>query len=158
MYCNERPGLPERARQVVPCGGKVYYDLVAKRAKRDSDDVHFLRLEKLYLFPMDVLVEELAPYRHCHLVWCQEEPRNMGAWSFVAEFIQEAAELAGCEHPRPRYAVRMTATSPATGLASRHRAEQAALVAEAFEIGRAPVGRVAARKSTSNTYNIEEPS
>ena len=145
MYCDEKPGPPERARQVVLCSGKVYYDLLQEREKRGTDDVHFLRLEQLYPFPLDALAEELEPYRHCHLVWCQEEPRNMGAWSFVDEFIQEAAEAAGCEHPRPRYSGRMTAASPATGLMSRHKAEQAALVADAFEIGLPALGRVASR-------------
>ena len=149
MYCDERPGPPEEAQQVVMCSGKVYYDLLAEREKRGDASVHFLRLEQLYPFPLEPLVEELTPYRHCHLVWCQEEPRNMGAWTFVAEFLQEAAEMAGCEHPRPRYAGRMTAASPATGLASRHHAEQKALVADAFEIGRPVLGRVKARMARS---------
>ena len=146
MYCNEKPGPPEKAKQVVLCSGKIYYELLAEREARGTDEVHFLRLEQLYPVPMEPLAEELAPYRHCHLVWCQEEPRNMGAWDFINEFIEEAAIEAGCEHPRPRYAGRMTAASPATGLLSRHKLEQTAVVADAFEIGKPAVGRVGSRK------------
>ena len=147
MYCDERPSEPADARQVVLCSGKVYYELLAEREKRGVTDVHFLRLEQLYPFPFDALSEELAPYRHCHLVWCQEEPRNMGAWDFIAGFIEEVAAELGFSEPEPRYAGRMTAASPATGLASRHRAEQQALIDEAFEIGKPALGRTAARRS-----------
>jgi 2-oxoglutarate dehydrogenase E1 component len=147
MYCDELPSDPADARQVVLCSGKVYYDLLAEREKRGASDVHFLRLEQLYPFPADALAELLAPYRHCHLVWCQEEPRNMGAWSFVGEFIEEVAVELGCAHPEPRYAGRMTAASPATGLAKVHAAEQQALLWDAFEIGKPAQGRTAARRS-----------
>jgi 2-oxoglutarate dehydrogenase E1 component len=147
MYCNEIPAPPQDARQVVLCSGKVYYDLLAEREKRGTTDVHFLRLEQLYPFPADALGELLAPYRHCHLVWCQEEPRNMGAWSFVHEFIAEVAEELDFEFLEPRYAGRMSAASPATGLAKVHAYEQAALVADAFEIGKARVRRTAARRA-----------
>jgi 2-oxoglutarate dehydrogenase E1 component len=146
MYCDEIPSAPDEARQVVLCSGKVYYDLLAEREKREVRDVHCLRLEQLYPFPADALRELLAPYRHCHLVWCQEEPRNMGAWTFVSEFISEVAEGLGCQHPEPRYAGRMTAASPATGSAKVHAAEQRALVADALEVGRARQRRTAARK------------
>ncbi|MEE2679080.1 MAG: 2-oxoglutarate dehydrogenase E1 component [Myxococcota bacterium] len=147
MHCDQIPSLPEDARQVVLCSGKVYYDLLAEREKRGVYDVHFLRLEQLYPFPADALAEFLEPYRHCHLVWCQEEPRNMGAWDFVDEFIEEVAEGLGFEHPELRYAGRMTAASPATGLARVHAKEQAALVADAFELGKPRVRRTAARRA-----------
>ncbi len=147
MYCDAVPSEPAEARQVVLCSGKLYYDLLAEREKRGASDIHFLRLEQLYPFPTDALSELLEPYRHCHLVWCQEEPRNMGAWSFVAEFIREVAEQLGCAHPQPRYAGRMTAASPATGLAKVHVAEQQALVWDAFEIGTPAQGRTAARRA-----------
>ena len=123
------------------------YDLLTEREKRGTTDVHFLRLEQLYPFPADALAELLEPYRHCRLVWCQEEPRNMGAWSFVSEFITEVAEDLGFEHPAPRYAGRMTAASPATGRAKVHAAEQQALVWDALEIGRAALRRTAARRA-----------
>ena len=146
LHCNELPGPPEDAKQVVFCSGKIYYELLAEREARGTDEVHFLRLEQLYPVPMDSLFEQLTSYRHCHLVWCQEEPRNMGAWDFIDDFIEEAAIEAGCEHPRPRYAGRMAAASPATGIASRHKEQQARLIADAFEVGKPALGRVASRK------------
>ncbi|HSR72097.1 MAG TPA: 2-oxoglutarate dehydrogenase E1 component [Kiloniellales bacterium] len=147
MYCDDLPSEPKEAKQVVLCSGKVYYDLLEAREQRGIRDVHFLRLEQLYPFPADALANELEPYRHCHLVWCQEEPRNMGAWSYVQEFVEEIAREIGLEHPRPRYAGRPTAASPATGLAKRHAEQQAALVDEALTIGLPARGRIASRKA-----------
>ncbi len=146
LHCDTLPSPPEEAQQVVLCSGKVYYDLVEAREAQGRTDVHFLRLEQLYPFPADALVEMLAPYRHCHLVWCQEEPRNQGAWEFIHPMIEEIASEIGCAHPALRYAGRDTAASPATGLHDRHAAEQTALVADALTLGRAPEGRLAARK------------
>jgi 2-oxoglutarate dehydrogenase E1 component len=146
MYCDELPGDPKRARQVVLCSGKVYYDLLEERERRGITDIHVLRLEQLYPFPADALVAALEPYRHCDLVWCQEEPRNMGAWFFANTFIEEVAEEAGCKNPRPRYAGRASAASPATGLNQRHRAEQAELIDDALTLGKAALKRIAARK------------
>jgi len=147
MHCDRIPGDPKDARQVVLCSGKVYYDLVEEREKRGVTDVHFLRLEQLYPFPVDALAGELEPYKHCHIVWCQEEPRNMGAWSFVNDFIEEVARGLGAKHARPRYAGRLSAASPATGLASRHQAEQASLVDDALTIGKPALSRIAMRKA-----------
>jgi len=106
MYDSELPSEKEAARQVVLCSGKVYYDLLDAREKKGADDVHFLRLEQLYPFPVDPLMELLEPYKSCHLVWCQEEPRNMGAWPLVEGLLREVATDLGCEHPEPRYAGR----------------------------------------------------
>ena len=102
-------------------------------------------LEQLYPFPADALAKQLEPYRHCHLVWCQEEPRNMGAWDHVDEFVLEVAEALNFEHPELRYAGRLSAASPATGLARVHGEEQTRLVADALEIGTPPLRRIAAR-------------
>ncbi len=147
MYCDERPSDPKDAKQVVLCSGKVYYDLLEEQQKRGIKDVHFLRMEQIYPFPADALAAELIPYKHCHIVWCQEEPRNMGAWSFVADFIEEIARDLGTAHPRPRYAGRPSAASPASGLASRHQAEQARLIDDALAIGRPSLSRIASRKA-----------
>ena len=146
LYCDDIPSDKKDAKQVVMCCGKVYYDLLDEREKRGATDVHFLRLEQIYPFPADALAQELEPYKHCHLVWCQEEPRNMGAWPFASTFIEEVAEDIGCEHPRPRYAGRPSAASPATGMHARHVAEQKALLDEAFEVGKEALSRIAARK------------
>ncbi len=147
LYCDELPGRAEDALQVVMCSGKVYYDLLEERENRGITNVHFLRLEQLYPFPSDALEELLAPYRHCHLVWCQEEPRNMGAWTMVSDFISELAEEMEFAHPRLRYAGRETAASPATGLLKNHKREQAALLDEALTVGVEHVGRMGVRKA-----------
>jgi 2-oxoglutarate dehydrogenase E1 component len=101
MYCDELPSDPAEAKQVVLCSGKVYYDLVAEREEQGARDVHLLRIEQLYPFPEDALVECLSPYRHCHLVWCQEEPRNMGARSRSARSTRCRATRVGLPPPRP---------------------------------------------------------
>jgi 2-oxoglutarate dehydrogenase E1 component len=144
-----RPLLPEDASQggpspsrLVLCTGKVYYDLLEGRESRDSGAVHLARLEQLYPFPADELAAELERYRDCELVWCQEEPRNMGAWSFVGERIARVAERVGCRQPWPRYVGRAEAAAPATGLFSRHVERQAQLVNEALSLD---AGRAGAR-------------
>jgi len=149
LHCDSLPSRPDEAKQVVLCTGKVYYDLLEAREAGKRNDVHFLRIEQLYPFPADALAEMLAPYRHCHLVWCQEEPRNQGAWEFISPMISEIAEAIGCEHPEIRYAGRATAASPATGLHDRHAFEQKALVEDALTIGRAPLGRLASRRQNA---------
>jgi len=154
MYCNDVPCDPKDAKQVVLCSGKVYYDLAEEREKRGIKDVHFLRLEQLYPFPADALETELEPYRHCHLVWCQEEPRNMGPWPFVADFIREVAAEAGVKDTRLRYTGRASAGSPATGSAQRHRVEQAALIDDALTVGKEVLGRIASRKAAARGKKV----
>ena len=150
LYCDERPSQPKEAKQLVLCSGKVYYDLLAASEESGQKDVHFLRIEQLYPFPADALIEELKQYRHCDLVWCQEEPRNMGAWTLVREMLEEVALVAGCEKPRVRYAGRHSAASPATGNHARHVAEQKALVEDALALGRPILGRIAQRRDREN--------
>ena len=145
----DAPTPPERARQVVLCSGKVYYDLAAERERRGAGDVHLVRLEQLYPFPEAALASVLQAYRHCALVWCQEEPRNMGAWSFVREFLPEVATRAGVRDPEPRYAGRPAAAAPATGVHRVHVAEQARLVDEALRTDVPRRGRIAARREAA---------
>ena len=147
LYCDELPSKPDDARQVVLCSGKVYYDLLEERKRRGITDVHFLRLEQLYPFPSDALNDLLAPYRHCHLVWCQEEPRNMGAWASVSEFIEEMVAERGFSHPVLRYAGQPAAASPAMGFAEHHERGQRALLDEALTVGLSPIGRIGSRKA-----------
>jgi len=147
MYCDQVPSAPKDAKQVVLCSGKIYYDLLDEREKRGITDVHFLRLEQIYPFPADALISELKAYKHCHIVWCQEEPRNMGAWAFVADFMEDIGAAIGSEYPRPRYAGRPSAASPATGSAKRHQAEQAKLIDDALTIGLPHLSRIATRKA-----------
>ncbi len=123
---------PERARRVVFCSGKVYYDLLAAREERGIDDVALLRLEQIAPFPSRSLMVEVAKYGEAEVVWCQEEPENMGAWSFVAPRIEQVlTELDGAVR-RPRYVGRAAAASPATGFLVLHQREQRALIDDAL--------------------------
>ena len=124
-----------KVRRVVLCSGKVYFDLVAERRKRKIDDIAILRIEQLYPFPFTRLGVRLSQYPNADVVWCQEEPENMGAWHFVDRRIERA--LAGIETKakRPLYIGRPEAASPATGSARTHVKEQADLVDRALTVG-----------------------
>jgi len=123
-----------KVKRVVLCTGKVYYDLLAARRERKIDNVAIVRVEQLYPFPVMSLPKVLAEYPKAEVVWCQEEPENMGAWSFVDRKIEDVLTGMG-RTQRPRYVGRIAAASPATGLAKVHAAEQAALVNEALTLG-----------------------
>ena len=120
-----------KVRRVILCSGKVYFDLVAERRKRKIDDIAILRIEQLYPFPFSRLGVRLSQYPNAEVVWCQEEPENMGAWSFVDRRIERA--LSGL-NARPIYIGRPEAASPATGSARTHVKEQADLVDRALTI------------------------
>jgi 2-oxoglutarate dehydrogenase E1 component len=122
----------EQVRQVVLCTGKVYYDLLSERRDQNVNEVAILRLEQIYPFPEKTLARLLQPYRNAEIVWCQEEPENMGAWTFVDRRVEKVLSRLYGKAARPRYAGRAEAASPATGLASTHVAEQTALVNEAL--------------------------
>ena len=119
-------------RRVVVCSGKVYYDLLAERDARGLDDVYILRLEQFYTFPALSMTRELARFGNADVVWCQEEPKNQGAWVFVEPNLEWVLGRIGAKVARPIYAGRPASASPATGLASQHKAEQEALVAAAL--------------------------
>ncbi len=120
-------------KRVVICSGKVYYDLLAERDKRGLEDVYILRLEQFYPFPAHSMVTELSRFKDAEVIWCQEEPKNQGAWTFVEPNIEWVLSKIDAKHSRARYAGRAASASPATGLASRHKAEQEALVHDALE-------------------------
>ncbi|TCD05445.1 2-oxoglutarate dehydrogenase E1 component [Erythrobacteraceae bacterium CFH 75059] len=122
-----------QVRRLVLCSGKVAYDLMQRRDEEDLRDVSIVRLEQLYPFPGEPLAKRLARMTGLQeIVWCQEEPANGGAWTFVDRLIEQAAHAAGHAALRPVYAGRDAAASPATGYAKRHQAQQEALVAEAL--------------------------
>ena len=123
---------PTDVKRVVICSGKVYYDLLAERRAKGVKDVAILRLEQMYPFPQNTLGRLLAPYANADVVWCQEEPENMGAWSFVDRRLEYVLKSLEGKARRPSYVGRQAAASPATGLARTHQAEQAALVQEAL--------------------------
>jgi 2-oxoglutarate dehydrogenase E1 component len=129
------PIAPREVRRVVLSSGKVYYDLLAERRAKKIGNVALLRLEQIYPFPAKALKSVLDPYGKAELVWCQEEPENMGAWTFVDRRLERVLEELGGPSRRPRYVGRAEAASTATGLAKAHAAEQAALVRQALTVG-----------------------
>ncbi len=131
---SDRKEIPDaKVRKLVLCSGKVAFDLIEARDAAELDDVSVVRLEQLYPFPGEPLaarVKRMVALEE--VVWCQEEPRNNGSWFFVESLIEESLQTAKSKVARPRYAGRTASASPATGLAKRHAAEQAALVADAL--------------------------
>ena len=125
---------PDKIKRVILCTGKVYYDLLAERRERGIDDVRILRLEQLYPFPGIALGEELAANKNADIVWCQEEPENQGAWQFVDRRIENVLSHLKHKAGRPKYVGRVAAAAPATGLMSRHKAEQEKLIDEALTV------------------------
>jgi 2-oxoglutarate dehydrogenase E1 component len=119
-------------RRVVICSGKVYYDLYEEREKRGIDDVYLLRMEQLYPFPARALIQELSRFAEAEMVWCQEEPKNMGAWSFVEPNLEWVLDHIEARHKRPRYAGRPASAATATGLMRKHQEELKALLGEAL--------------------------
>jgi 2-oxoglutarate dehydrogenase E1 component len=122
----------EQIRRVVLCSGKVYYDLLEDREKRGSNDVYLLRLEQLYPFPAKALLDELSRFKNAEIVWCQEEPKNMGAWAFVQPYVDWVLEQMGRTNDRPRYVGRPASASTATGLMRTHLAQMQQFLEEAF--------------------------
>ncbi len=122
----------DKIRRVVLCSGKVYFDLLHARRERKLDDVAILRIEQLYPFPVKTLGAALMRYKNAELVWCQEEPQNMGAWTFVDRRIEAVAAKLAIKGKRPTYAGRPEMAATATGLLKRHNAEQARLVDQAL--------------------------
>jgi 2-oxoglutarate dehydrogenase E1 component len=121
-----------KIRRVVLCSGKVYYDLYEEREKRGVDDVYLLRVEQLYPFPAKALINELSRFRNAEMVWCQEEPKNMGAWSFIDPYLEWVLAHIDAKHQRVRYTGRPAAASPATGLMSKHMAQLEAFLEDAL--------------------------
>jgi 2-oxoglutarate dehydrogenase E1 component len=121
-----------KIRRVVMCSGKVYYDLYEEREKRGINDVYLLRLEQLYPVPAKALVTELARFKNAEMVWCQEEPRNMGSWNFIEPYLEWVLNQIEAKHRRPRYVGRAGSAATATGLMSKHLAQLEAFLDEAL--------------------------
>jgi 2-oxoglutarate dehydrogenase E1 component len=121
-----------QVRRVVLCTGKVYYDLLEARESKGIKDIAIVRMEQIYPFPQKSLAAQLTRYPNAEVVWCQEEPQNMGAWTFVDRRIEAVLTGLKGNSKRPVYAGRVEAASPATGLYKRHNREQAALVDQAL--------------------------
>jgi 2-oxoglutarate dehydrogenase E1 component len=122
----------DKIRRVVLCSGKVYYDLYEEREQRGIDDVYLLRVEQLYPFPARALIQELGRFKEAEMVWCQEEPKNMGAWTFIEPNLEWVLDHIAAEHRRPRYVGRPSSAATATGLMTKHIRELKAFLDEAL--------------------------
>jgi 2-oxoglutarate dehydrogenase E1 component len=118
--------------RVILCSGKVYYDLVEQRVKSGRDDVYILRLEQFYPWPLKSLSTELTRFKNAELIWCQEEPKNMGGWMFVDPWLELTLQRLSIKAKRARYVGRPASASTAAGLMTRHLKELEAFLTEAF--------------------------
>jgi 2-oxoglutarate dehydrogenase E1 component len=107
-------------RRVVLCSGKMYYDLLEEREKRGLRNTYLLRVEELYPFPASEIAAELIRFKKADVVWCQEESKNMGAWSFIEPLLEEVLGCIKSTCIRVRYVGRAASASPATGVMSQH--------------------------------------
>ena len=119
-------------KRVILCSGKVYYDLFEAREELGRNDVYLLRVEQLYPYPDDAVQEELMRFKKAEIVWAQEEPKNMGAWSFIEPRIEKSLIAIKAKQTRARYVGRPAAASTATGIAAKHKKEQQAIIDDAF--------------------------
>jgi 2-oxoglutarate dehydrogenase E1 component len=119
-------------RRVVLCSGKVYYDLLAAREEAGIDDIYLMRVEQLYPFPARALIAELGRFPQAEIYWAQEEPRNMGAWTYIEPNLEWVLQHVKGKHLRPIYVGRPAAAATATGQLSRHNQEQKTLVDQAL--------------------------
>jgi 2-oxoglutarate dehydrogenase E1 component len=122
----------DKIKRVVMCSGKVYYDLYEAREAAGIDDIYILRVEQFYPFPAKALMTELSRFTKAEMVWAQEEPKNMGAWSFMEPNLEWVLEQIEAKHHRVRYAGRPASAATATGLAKKHSEEQKNLVDQAL--------------------------
>jgi len=124
----------EKIKKVILCAGKIYFDLLEAREKLKKDDVVIFRIEQLYPFPIKPLVKEIKVYKkNAKFYWCQEEPKNMGAWFSVRDYIQWTLDYIGANNNKITYIGRKIAASPATGYAKRHLSQQREIIRKVFE-------------------------
>ncbi len=126
----------EKMKRVVLCSGKVYFDLLEERDARGLNDVYLLRVEQFYPFPAKSLIGELGRFKNADVVWCQEEPKNQGAWSFIEPNIEWVLSQVDGKAERAAYVGRGASASVATGLASAHKSQQQTLVDEALTVNK----------------------
>jgi 2-oxoglutarate dehydrogenase E1 component len=142
LWDHAQNGLSEKVKlvpdaqieRVVLCSGKVYYDLFEERENRGINTIYLMRIEQLYPFPARALIQELSRFPNAEIVWCQEEPKNQGAWSFVEANIEWVLDHIGADCRRPRYVGRPASASTAAGLMSKHNAELRAFLDEALTL------------------------
>ena len=121
-------------KKVIICSGKIYFDLLEAREKLKKDDIVFYRVEQLYPFPVKALAKELKPYaKNANFYWCQEEPKNMGAWFSVRDYIQWTLDNIKAKNNYISYIGRSPDASPATGYAKRHIMQQQEIIKKVFD-------------------------
>ena len=113
-----------KIKKVVMCSGKIYYDLIEEREKTKNGDIVFVRLEQLYPFPAKTLAKILKRYKNANFFWCQEEPKNMGAWNTVRNYIERTLEMINFKDINIKYVGRSASSTTATGNANKHLAQQ----------------------------------
>ncbi|MDG7056141.1 MAG: 2-oxoglutarate dehydrogenase E1 component [Wolbachia endosymbiont of Meromenopon meropis] len=116
--------LDDKIRKVIICSGKIYYDIIEVCERRKINDIVVIRLEQFYPFPVDKLSSELKKYKNAEIVWCQEEPKNMGGWFFVNSLIEEVLSNLNIQTKRPKCIARPAAASPACGYTNIHIKQQ----------------------------------
>ncbi|MDP1738490.1 MAG: 2-oxoglutarate dehydrogenase E1 component [Caulobacter sp.] len=122
----------DKIARVIACSGKVYFDLIDARAKYGRDDVYILRVEQFYPWPMKTIMAVLGRFTNAELVWCQEEPKNMGGWTFIDPWLELTLDRMKVKAKRARYVGRPASASTAAGQMSRHTRELETFLAEAF--------------------------
>ncbi|MDC0342628.1 2-oxoglutarate dehydrogenase E1 component [Alphaproteobacteria bacterium] len=118
--------------RIILCSGKIYFELQDTINELDIKNIHIVRIEQLYPFPYETLEEELQEFKNCEIIWCQEEPKNMGAWQFIEQRIQRALKKIGIEK-KLYFIGRRAAASPATGAFDRHLQNQKNIIRLATE-------------------------
>jgi 2-oxoglutarate dehydrogenase E1 component len=113
-----------KIKKVVMCSGKIYYDLIEAREKFNNESVTFIRIEQLYPFPVKTLANILKRYKKAEFIWCQEEPKNMGAWNTVKNYIDRTLEMINLGNISVKYVGRKASSSTATGNLNKHLAQQ----------------------------------
>ena len=125
---------PKKIKKVILCSGKVYFDLLEAREKMKVDDVIIYRIEQLYPFPAKALAKELKPYaKNATFHWCQEEPKNMGAWFSVRDYIHWTLDNIRAKNNQISYIGRSPDATPATGFAKRHISQQQEIINKVFK-------------------------
>ena len=114
----------KKIEKVVMCSGKIYFDLLEAREKTKNNKVIFIRLEQLYPFPAKTLAQILKKYKNADFIWCQEEPKNMGAWNTVRNYIDRILEIIQSKENKVKYVGRKASSSTATGNLNKHLAQQ----------------------------------
>ena len=123
-----------KIKRIIACSGKVYYDLLQERDTHNLTDTYLLRVEQLYPVPALALTKELGRFKNADLIWCQEEPKNQGAWSFIEPNLEQILDRLKVKAKRANFVGRPPSASPATGLASQHKEQQEKLVFEALNL------------------------